>query len=111
MSRSSVIKWIREGKIKGVEVNGRWRIPYSEVERLLSSERVKQVAIYTRVSSNTQKDDLERQLNALKEWVKRTFGKASVIEIKDIGSGLKEDRRGLKKLLGRHYTLRELANY
>ncbi|EHP68611.1 putative site-specific integrase-resolvase [Metallosphaera yellowstonensis MK1] len=100
MSRSGVIKWIREGKIKGVEVNGRWRIPYSEVERLLSSERVKQVAIYTRVSSNTQKDDLERQLNALKEWVKRTFGKASVIEIKDIGSGLKEDRRGLKKLLG-----------
>ncbi|QIW22799.1 IS607 family transposase [Sulfolobus sp. S-194] len=100
MSRSGVIKWIREGKIKAIEVNGRWRIPYSEVERLITRKgRVKQVAIYSRVSSNTQKDDLERQLNALKEWVKKTFGEVSVIEIKDIGSGLKEDRRGLKKLI------------
>lgn len=99
MSRSGVIKWIREGKIKAVEINGRWRIPYSEVERLLSGGKVKQVAIYARVSSNTQKDDLERQLNALRDWVKKTLGEVSVIEVKDIGSGLKEDRRGLKKLL------------
>ncbi len=99
MSRSGVIKWIREGKIKAIEINGRWRIPYSEVERLLSGGKVKQVAIYARVSSNTQKDDLERQLNALRDWVKKTLGEVSVIEVKDIGSGLKEDRRGLKKLL------------
>jgi len=99
MSRSGVIKWIREGKIKAIEINGRWRIPYSEVERLLSGGKVKQVAIYARVSSNTQKDDLERQLNALRDWVKETLGEVSVIEVKDIGSGLKEDRRGLRKLL------------
>jgi excisionase family DNA binding protein len=99
MSRSGVIKWIREGKIKAVEVNGRWRIPYSEIERLLSGGgRVKQVAIYARVSP-TQKDDLERQLNALREWVRKTLGEVSVIEVKDIDSGLKEDRRGLKKLI------------
>jgi len=99
MSRSGVIKWIREGKIKAVEVNGRWRIPYSEIERLLSGGgRVKQVAIYARVSP-TQKDDLERQLVALREWVRKTLGEVSVIEVKDIGSGLKEDRRGLKKLI------------
>jgi excisionase family DNA binding protein len=100
MSRSGVIKWIREGKIKAIEVNGRWRIPYSEIERLLSGGgRVKQVALYARVSSNTQKDDLERQLDALREWVRKTLGGVSVIEVKDIGSGLKEDRRGLKKLI------------
>ena len=99
MSRSGVIKWIREGKIKAIEINGRWRIPYSEVERLLSGGKVKQVAIYARVSSNTQEDDLERQLNALRDWVKKTLGEVSVIEVKDIGSGLKEDRRGLRKLL------------
>jgi predicted site-specific integrase-resolvase len=34
-----------------------------------------------------------------REWVKKTFGGVSVIEIKDIGSGLKEDGRGLKKLI------------
>ncbi|MBB5255250.1 excisionase family DNA binding protein [Sulfurisphaera ohwakuensis] len=100
ISRSGVIKWIREGKIKAIEINGRWRIPYSEVERLISGkEKVRQVAIYARVSSNTQKDDLERQSNALKEWVKKTFGDVMIIEIKDIDSGLKEDRRGLKKLI------------
>jgi len=99
MSRSGVIKWIREGKIKAIEINGRWRIPYSEIERLLSGGKVKQVAIYARVSSNAQKDDLERQLNALRDWVKETLGEVSVIEVKDIGSGLKEDRRGLRKLL------------
>jgi len=100
MSRSGVIKWIREGKIKAIEVNGRWRIPYSEIERLLSGGgRVKQVALYARVSSNKQKDDLERQLVALREWVRKTLGGVSVIEVKDIGSGLKEDRRGLKKLI------------
>jgi excisionase family DNA binding protein len=99
MSRSGVIKWIREGKIKAIEVNGRWRIPYSEIERLLSGGgRVKQVAIYARVSP-TQKDDLERQLVALREWVRKTLEGVSVIEVKDIGSGLKEDRRGLKKLI------------
>ncbi len=99
MSRSGVIKWIREGKIKAIEINGRWRIPYSEVERLLSGGKVKQVAIYARVSSNTQKDELERQLNTLRDWIEKTLGEVSVIEVKDIGSGLKEDRRGLKKLL------------
>jgi excisionase family DNA binding protein len=99
MSRSGVIKWIREGKIKAVEINGRWRIPYSEIERLLSGGgRVKQVAIYARVSP-TQKDDLERQLDALREWVRKTLGEVSAIEVKDIGSGLKEDREGLKKLI------------
>jgi predicted site-specific integrase-resolvase len=56
------------------------------------------VAIYARVSP-TQKDDLERQLYALREWVRKTLGEVSVIEIKDISSGLKEDRRGLKKLI------------
>jgi len=99
MSRSGVIKWIREGKIKAVEVNGRWRIPYSEIERLLSGGgRVKRVAIYARVSP-TQEDDLERQLDALRERVRKTLGGVGVIEVKDIGSGLKEDRRGLKKLI------------
>ena len=89
-----LLSGLGKGKIKAVEVNGRWRIPYSEIEGV----RVKQVAIYARVSP-TQKDYLERQLNALRDWVKKTFGEVGVIEIKDINSGLKEDRRGLKKLI------------
>jgi predicted site-specific integrase-resolvase len=39
------------------------------------------VAIYARVSP-TQKDYLERQLDALRDCVKKTFGEVSIIEIK-----------------------------
>jgi excisionase family DNA binding protein len=35
VSRSAVIKWIKSGRIVAYNVHGRWRIPYSEVERLL----------------------------------------------------------------------------
>ena len=42
---------------------------------------------------------MERQLDALREWVRKTLGEVGVIEVKDIGSGLREDRRGLKKLI------------
>jgi predicted site-specific integrase-resolvase len=68
------------------------------------------VAIYARVSP-TQKDYLERQLNALREWVKKTFGEVSVIEIKDISSGLKEDREGLKKLLAKRRQIDAVVAY
>ena len=37
----------------------------------------------------------------MREWVKKTLGGVSVIEIKDIGSGLKEDKEGLKELLAK----------
>gem|GEM_PF-5118342 len=44
---------------------------------------------------------MERQLDGLREWVRKTLGGVGVIEVKDIGSGLKEDRGGLKKLLAK----------
>jgi predicted site-specific integrase-resolvase len=54
---------------------------------------------------------LERQLNALREWVKKTFGEVSVVEIKDISSGLKEDREGLKKLLAKRRQIDVVVAY
>ncbi|MDT7890416.1 MAG: helix-turn-helix domain-containing protein [Desulfurococcales archaeon] len=35
VSRVTVIKWIKKERIIAYSVHGRWRIPYSEVERLL----------------------------------------------------------------------------
>jgi len=101
VTRAAVIKWIRTGKIRAVEVHGRWRIPCSEVERLLRGEslRPRKVAIYARVSGSTQRDDLERQLQALREWVKKTYGDVEVIEVTDLGSGINTKRRGLWKLV------------
>ena len=100
VSRVTVIKWIKKGKITAYSVHGKWRIPYSEVERLLKGvQRVRRVAIYARVSSNTQEDDLERQVESLKLWVSRNFPSAEYIVVTDIASGLNEDRRGLRKLI------------
>jgi predicted site-specific integrase-resolvase len=95
-----VIKWIKSGRITAYSVNGRWRIPYSEVESVLRGvQRVRRIAIYARVSSNTQKNDLERQVEALKLWVSKSFPNAEFVVVTDIASGLNEDRRGLKKLI------------
>ena len=101
VTRAAVIKWIRTGKIRAIEIHGRWRIPYSEVEQLLRGEslRPRRVAIYARVSGSTQRDDLERQLRALREWVKKTYGEVDVVEVTDIGSGINTKRRGLWRLV------------
>jgi predicted site-specific integrase-resolvase len=96
VARVTVIKWIKSGKVVAYNVHGRWRIPYSEVERLLGGATKRRVAIYARVSSNTQKEDLERQVESLKLWVGRN---AEYVVVADIASGLKEDRRGLRKLV------------
>ena len=34
---------------------------------------VKRVAIYARVSNNTQKDDLDKQITSLEEYIKKQF--------------------------------------
>ena len=101
VTRAAVIKWIRTGKVYAVEVHGRWRIPYSEVERLLRGEalRPRRAAIYARVSGSAQRDDLERQVQALREWVREVYGDVEVVEVTDIGSGLNATRRGLWKLI------------
>ena len=101
VSRSGVIKWIREGKVRAVNIHGRWYIPESELERLVKGfyAGLKRIAIYARVSGNMQKDDLERQVTSLEDYVRKHFPQAEYIVVKDVASGLKEDRRGLRKLI------------
>jgi len=100
VSRVTVVKWIKRGRIVAYSVHGKWRIPYSEVERVLRGiQRVRRVAIYARVSSDTQRSDLERQVEALKLWVSKNFPNAEYVVVTDVASGLNEDRRGLRKLI------------
>ncbi len=95
-----MIKWIKSGRVVAYDVNGRWRIPYSEVERVLKGvQRVRRVAIYARVSSGAQGNDLDRQADALKLWVSRNLPGAEYVVVTDVASGLDEDRRGLRKLI------------
>jgi len=98
-------RWIKEDKIRAVNIGGRWRIPESEVKRILGQAveevktlKVAHVVIYARVSGANQKKELENQIEALKKYVEQNNWKLVGV-IKDIVSGLKEDRRGLWKLI------------
>ncbi len=97
-------RWIREGRIRVVRSpSGRYLIPRSEIERLKGEgERVERVraVIYARVSSAKQREqgDLDRQVELLKRYANE-MEYIIVDIITDVGSGLKEERRGLKKLL------------
>ncbi|EHR79052.1 resolvase [Thermococcus litoralis DSM 5473] len=90
--------WDKQGKIRVVRtVGGRRRIPESEIKRILGIQEERKTIGYARVSSRTQKDDLNRQVQTIKEFAKE---KGWDIEIlKDIGSGLNEKRKDYQKLL------------
>jgi len=94
----TIQRWDKEGKIRCVRtVGGKRRVPESEIKRILGIHEERKIIGYARVSFHTQKDDLERQIESIKSYAKE---KGWVIEIlKDIGSGLKENRRNFKKLL------------
>ncbi len=95
----TVRRWVKEGKIAGVQIGREARIPITEVERLLGEQRAGMIVLYGRVSGHDQKDDLQRQVEQLEQWaqVART-GKPTLI-LTDIGSGLNTERKNLQKLL------------
>ncbi|EHP84888.1 IS607 family transposase, partial [Methanotorris formicicus] len=93
----TVKRWIYSKKIRAIKIGKEYRIPHSELQKILGDRGGNRIAIYARVSGRDQKNDLERQLEYLKNYCKE---KNYAIEeiITDIGRGLNENRRGLKKL-------------
>ena len=77
------VKRYLEETTKNIEENK------EEIETIINKEKI----IYGRVSSNNQKDDLERQIKILKKY----YPKYTLI--KDIGSGVNLNRRGLRKII------------
>jgi len=93
----TVIRWIKQGKIKAVRVGREYRVPEDEVKRILKGKLADTAVIYARVSSSDQKSDLKRQVEYLKEYCSAK-GYNVIDIIIDVASGLNEKRRGLKKL-------------
>ena len=94
----TIQRWDKEGKIRCVRtVGGKRRVPESEIKRILGIQEKRKIIGYARVSSHTQKDDLERQMVLIKNYAKEKGWEIEIL--KDIGSGLKEDRRNFLKLL------------
>jgi putative resolvase len=93
--RTSTIQgWDRDGKIRIVRtIGGRRRIPESEVQRIQGISSNDSLIIgYARVSYASQKDDLDTQVNLLKQKGIETI-------LTDVGSGLNENRKNYQKLL------------
>jgi len=73
------------------------RVPESEIKRILGIHEERKIVGYARVSSHTQKDDLERQIELIKSYARDSDWEIEIL--KDAGSGLNEDRRNFQKLL------------
>jgi len=77
---------------------GRGRIPESEIKRILGLKEERVIVGYARVSSTTQKDDLERQKQLIHSYAKdKGYGEIEILS--DVGSCLNEKRKGFLKLL------------
>jgi len=100
VSYVAVKKWAYAGKIKYIKTpGGKYRYPESEIRRLLGEKMPKgRVAVYARVSSTDQEEDLERQKQRLVEYAK-SKGYQDIVVLEDIASGLNENRKDLTKLL------------
>jgi putative resolvase len=95
----TIQRWDKEGKIRVVRtIGGRRRIPESEIKRILGLKEERVVVGYARVSSTTQKDDLERQKQLIHSYAKdKGYGEIQILS--DVGSGLNENRKGFLRLL------------
>ena len=93
----TVWNWIYQDKVK-VERNETNHIFIVEDEDKLLDEAV---AIYARVSSSENKDNLERQLERLRLYC-AAKGYTIIKEVAEVGSGLNDHRPKLEKLLTDH---------
>jgi len=87
-------RWDREGKIHCIRLSNNFRrVPEEEINRILGVKSNRIDAIYARVSSSDQKNDLYNQIDRLKSLYPNTQ------IFSDIKSGLKFNRKGFIELL------------
>lgn len=98
-------RWEKQGKIECMRTGGNHRLynvnkylkengKSMEKEKKEEMEnKIKKNICYVRVSTNGQKNDLERQ----KTYMKKKYPTYEIIE--DIGSGINFNRKGLKKII------------
>jgi putative resolvase len=103
VSRKSLYLWEEQGFIKPFRTAGQHR-RYSEemINVIIGIPTQKEVAgevfIYARCSTNKQKDNLERQIERLKEYCKDK-NYTIVQEFSEIASGLNDNRKQLNRMM------------
>ena len=99
ITSGTIRKWAEDGKIRCIKPSGVKRLYHVEdIIRIFDIKEDKEIkqrvsVCYARVSSNHQKEDLERQINLLTT----KFPDQKIY--KDIGSGLNWNRSGFNSLL------------
>ena len=73
ISYTTLRGYVRRGYIKPVLTpGGRWRFREEDVDRLMGLTRARKAVLYARISSHTQKDDLERQVEHWRSGLDKT---------------------------------------
>lgn len=109
LTSGTLRRWAEEGKIRCIRPSGTKRLyNLSDVTKLFGIKDVVKDKIsvcYARVSSNHQKEDLERQV----ELLSKTYPSHKIY--KDIGSGLNFNRPNFRALLDEIYkgNIREVV--
>ena len=94
--------YIKSGQLSASKTkNNRWYIEQEEIDRFLGQNKFVEeqgVAIYARVSSSENKDDLDRQVDRLVLFANSRGWRVTRIE-KEIASGVNDQRPKLLSLL------------
>ena len=102
VSITALRRWEAEGRLVAEHTPGghrRYNLAKLRPEQFrAASDAGRKTIAYARVSSHDQKDDLERQKQVLELYCARQGWTFEVVS--DLGSGMNDHKKGLKKLLG-----------
>ena len=77
------------------------QLPNGRYYVVVPPENEGRCVVYARVSSDDQKDDLDRQVGRVVEWATRQGHRPDEV-VKEIGSGLNGNRQHLRRLVADH---------
>ena len=102
LHKQTIWNYIKAGRLKAFRTpNGRWLVSQQEIDRYLGEQKFIEeqgVAIYARVSSSENKDDLERQVSRISQFANAKGWRVVRVE-KEIASGVNDSRPKMLALL------------
>ena len=96
VSYSTALRWFKSGKIKGYQVDT-GTIIVTELDD--SSSLPQKTVVYARVSSSENRDNLNSQADRLVAYCEAKGWQVSKV-VKEVGSGINDNRKKLAKILG-----------
>ena len=99
ISRVTLTRYVKSGRVRVKKLpNGYYDYNEDDVYKLIGKEYSRKNVIYARVSTNKQKNDLQNQIDNIRQFM--SANGIVVDEVySDIASGMNLDRKGFLKLL------------